>query len=104
MQDANLPYPRLCTAYRELVQVIRRLYQKCRLVHADLSEYNILVHQVCDGHIVCGGFYVAEGYPIVVVTTLFCQLCILWLDQGWDHIALTMVVSISFAVVIVVGS
>ncbi len=31
--------------YTQLVLLVRRLYQDCRLVHADLSEYNILVHQ-----------------------------------------------------------
>jgi serine/threonine-protein kinase RIO1 len=45
-QDAGLPLQRLCSAYGELVVLLRRLYQDCRLVHADLSEYNILVHQV----------------------------------------------------------
>ena len=36
----------MCSAYGELVAILRTLYQKCRLVHADLSEYNILVHKV----------------------------------------------------------
>ncbi len=27
-----------------MVLMVRNLYQKCRLVHADLSEYNVLVH------------------------------------------------------------
>jgi len=31
--------------YTQLVLLVRQLYQECRLVHADLSEYNILVHQ-----------------------------------------------------------
>jgi hypothetical protein len=49
MQDAGLPLQRLCSAYGELLVLLRRLYQDCRLVHADLSEYNILVHQVRQG-------------------------------------------------------
>jgi RIO kinase 1 len=31
--------------YAELVLIVRRLFQRCKLVHADLSEYNILYHQ-----------------------------------------------------------
>lgn len=29
----------------ELVLIVRRLFHRCKLVHADLSEYNILYHQ-----------------------------------------------------------
>lgn len=31
--------------YLQLVGLMRRMYQTCRLVHADLSEYNVLYHQ-----------------------------------------------------------
>lgn len=52
--DTGVPSPRLKDAdidpdeyphlYRQLLAYMRILYQKCRLVHADLSEYNILYH------------------------------------------------------------
>jgi len=44
LRDAGLPPARLRQAYTEMVHIVRNLYQRCRLVHADLSEYNILVH------------------------------------------------------------
>lgn len=32
------------TLYTQLLGIMRKMYQVCRLVHADLSEYNILYH------------------------------------------------------------
>lgn len=46
LQDAKMPLPRLQSMYTEMVLLIRKLYQECRLVHGDLSEYNILVNDV----------------------------------------------------------
>lgn len=46
VQDADLSPNRLRMAYTEMVMIIRNLYQDCRLVHGDLSEYNILFHEV----------------------------------------------------------
>ena len=48
LRDAGLPQARLREAYYDLVVALRRLYQDARLVHADLSEYNVLVEQVDD--------------------------------------------------------
>jgi RIO kinase 1 len=35
----------LDSLYTEIVLIVRRLFRRCKLVHADLSEYNILYHQ-----------------------------------------------------------
>ena len=31
--------------YIEVIGILRKLYQDCKLVHADFSEYNILIHE-----------------------------------------------------------
>ena len=38
------PMPRWRSIYVEILSYVRKLYHECRLVHADLSEYNILYH------------------------------------------------------------
>lgn len=42
LKDAVVPEEDLPRLYVELVVAMRRMYQQCRLVHGDLSEYNIL--------------------------------------------------------------
>jgi RIO kinase 1 len=45
LRDAGLSPSKLADAYMEVVDAMRGMYQTCRLVHADLSEYNMLVHE-----------------------------------------------------------
>ncbi|KAJ2452484.1 Serine/threonine-protein kinase rio1 [Coemansia sp. RSA 2424] len=44
LKDAVIPANRFPTLYYQLVRDMRVMYAVCRLVHADLSEYNILYH------------------------------------------------------------
>jgi RIO kinase 1 len=44
VQDAGLPLPLLREAYLDIIHIIWRLYRVCKLVHGDLSEYNLLYH------------------------------------------------------------
>lgn len=48
LKDASLPAESLTSLYSELLLTVRKMFHVCRLVHADLSEYNILYH---DGHL-----------------------------------------------------
>ena len=32
------------SCYDQTLHIVQELYQKCKLVHADLSEYNLLLH------------------------------------------------------------
>ena len=43
LKDANLSDWNSC--YEQTILIIRRLYQRCKLIHADLSEYNLLYHK-----------------------------------------------------------
>ncbi|KAJ2843475.1 Serine/threonine-protein kinase rio1, partial [Coemansia erecta] len=44
LKDANIPANRFPELYYQLVRDMRIMYHVCKLVHADLSEYNILYH------------------------------------------------------------
>lgn len=48
LKDAALSQDRLQEGYVEVVMAMRTLFQKCKLVHGDLSEYNILYYE---GHL-----------------------------------------------------
>uniref|UniRef100_A0A8B9GZP9 Serine/threonine-protein kinase RIO3 n=1 Tax=Astyanax mexicanus TaxID=7994 RepID=A0A8B9GZP9_ASTMX len=44
LKEANLSKEDLTKAYYQVVQTMQQLYKECNLVHADLSEYNMLWH------------------------------------------------------------
>lgn len=46
LQDARVAQQQMQVFYTQMVLMIRQFYQECHLVHTDLSEYNILVHNV----------------------------------------------------------
>ncbi|XP_024530272.1 serine/threonine-protein kinase RIO1 [Selaginella moellendorffii] len=48
LKDAALSDTKYRESYLEIVQIMRTMYQRCRLVHGDLSEYNVLYHE---GHL-----------------------------------------------------
>jgi RIO kinase 1 len=44
LKDAEIPESSCASLYNNLLLIVRRMYHLCKLVHADLSEYNILYH------------------------------------------------------------
>ena len=48
LKDVVLSESKARELYLECILIMRKLYNKCKLVHADLSEYNILFHE---GHL-----------------------------------------------------
>lgn len=44
LKDATLTESKARMLYRECIEIMWKMYNKCRLVHADLSEYNMLYH------------------------------------------------------------
>ncbi|KNC56502.1 atypical/RIO/RIO1 protein kinase [Thecamonas trahens ATCC 50062] len=45
LKDANISTERAQSVYVQLVKIMRTMFHVCKLVHADLSEYNILYHR-----------------------------------------------------------
>ncbi|KAF8577047.1 RIO1-domain-containing protein [Ramaria rubella] len=44
LKDADIPEDKFASLYSTLLLTVRRMFHQCKLVHADLSEYNILYH------------------------------------------------------------
>ncbi|KAI9015721.1 RIO1 family-domain-containing protein [Phycomyces nitens] len=45
LKDAQIEQSKYASLYYQLIKNVRTMYQVCRLVHADLSEYNLLYHK-----------------------------------------------------------
>lgn len=45
LKDAKLSMSNLSDAYIQTVEIMKRMYKICNLIHADLSEYNLLWHK-----------------------------------------------------------
>ena len=45
LKDADLNQEQLKSAYEQSVQLVKDLYTKCNLVHADLNQFNLLWHE-----------------------------------------------------------
>lgn len=45
LKDAGLKDKHMREAYVQTILIMRHLYQRCKLVHGDLSEYNLLWHK-----------------------------------------------------------
>ncbi|GAA5886857.1 hypothetical protein JCM6882_005917 [Rhodosporidiobolus microsporus] len=48
LKDAQIPPEQLRNLYVEILVILRAIFARCHLVHADFSEYNILYHE---GHL-----------------------------------------------------
>ncbi|GJN34432.1 hypothetical protein PR202_gb23090 [Eleusine coracana subsp. coracana] len=60
LKDAALSDDKLRESYFEIVTTMRTLYQKCKLVHGDLSEYNILYFEVNEKLLTKGQLYIID--------------------------------------------
>ncbi|GFT75262.1 hypothetical protein NPIL_319581 [Nephila pilipes] len=44
IKDVELPFELMTIMYEQVVEIMKTLYSDCKLVHADLSEFNLLWH------------------------------------------------------------
>ncbi|XP_054707436.1 serine/threonine-protein kinase RIO3-like [Uloborus diversus] len=44
LKDVDLPFADMTILYEQTLEIMCNLYTKCKLIHADLSEYNLLWH------------------------------------------------------------
>lgn len=44
LKDVDLPFADMTLMYEQTIDIMKNLFLKCKLVHADLSEYNLLWH------------------------------------------------------------
>lgn len=45
LKEVRLSREQLQSAYQQCIQAMQRMFSECRLIHADLSEYNMLWHE-----------------------------------------------------------
>ena len=46
--------------YAQVLELARMMFKKCHLVHADLSEYNVLYHE----KVRCSGYYIQRQFRL----------------------------------------
>lgn len=65
LKDVALTKKSYNRIYRRLILLLRSMYQDCRLVHGDLSEYNLLYVVKCEWGIVNGQWGMGVGIIIM---------------------------------------
>ncbi|CAN0461222.1 unnamed protein product, partial [Hapterophycus canaliculatus] len=50
LREVDLSKANWRRCYAQVLELARLMFQKCHLVHADLSEYNVLYHEKVKRH------------------------------------------------------